>query len=53
VRGENCPTARYTAIRALREFPEPPTVDEFLYDDTELPMTGRTRRADKRLAAEQ
>ena len=47
-------TARCTAIRALREFPEPPAVDDFLYDDGDvLPMTGRDRRANKRLTAEQ
>jgi hypothetical protein len=46
-------TARCTAIRTLRDIPEPPVVDEFLYDaDVVLPKTGRTRRANKRLTAE-
>ena len=47
------PTARVTALRALKEFPEPPAFDESLYDGGVLPMTGRDRRANKRLAAEQ
>jgi hypothetical protein len=39
-------TARCTAIRTLREFPEPPAVDESPYDDGDvLPMTGPARRA--------
>jgi hypothetical protein len=47
-------TARCTAIRTLREFPEPTAVDEFLYDAADvLPMTGRACRANKRLTAEQ
>ena len=47
-------TARCTAIRTLCEIPEPPAVDESLYDDADvLPMTGRDRRANKRLTAEQ
>jgi len=42
------------AIRTLREIPEPPAVDESLYGgDNVLPMTGRERRTDKRLKAEQ
>ena len=46
-------TARCTAIRTLREIPEPAAVDEFLYDDADvLPMAGRNRRASKRLTAE-
>ena len=45
-------TARCTAIRALREFPEPPASDEYLYDGDVLPMSGRERRANKRLTAE-
>ena len=38
-------TARCTAIRTLREIPEPPASEEFpeLYGDV-LPMTGRDRR---------
>ena len=41
-------TARLTAIRTLREIPEPPAVDEPLYGaDVVLPMTGRARRANK------
>ena len=40
--------ARLTAIRTLREIPEPPAVDESPYDDGDvLPMTGRARRANK------
>ena len=46
-------TARCTAIRTLREIPEPPAVDESLYDGGVLPMTGRARRAHKRLTAGQ
>ena len=39
-------TSRVTAIRALRLFPEPPALDESLYnEDNVLPLTGRTRRA--------
>jgi hypothetical protein len=39
-------TARCTAIRTLREIPEPPAFDESLYDDGDvLPMTGPARRA--------
>lgn len=46
-------TARCTAIRTLREIPEPPAVDQFLYDDGDvLPMTGRARRANKRTTAQ-
>jgi hypothetical protein len=37
-------TARFTAIRTLREIPEPPAFDESLYDGEVLPMTGRDRR---------
>jgi hypothetical protein len=41
-------TARCTAIRTLREIPEPPAVNESLYDaDVVLPMTGRARRANE------
>jgi hypothetical protein len=41
-------TARCTAIRTLREIPEPPVVDESLYGaDIVLPMTGRARGANK------
>jgi hypothetical protein len=48
------PTARVTALRALKEFPEPPATDEILYDeDYVLPMTGRARRANERRTAEQ
>ena len=47
------PTARCTAIRTLREIPEPPAVDESLYNADVLPMTGRDRRANRRLTAEQ
>ena len=47
------PTARVTALRALKEFPKPPADDEFLYGADVLPMTGRERRANKRLTAEQ
>jgi hypothetical protein len=47
-------TARCTAIRTLREIPEPPAVDESLYDgDNALRMTGRERHANQRLTAEQ
>ena len=46
-------TARCTAIRTLREIPEPLAVDESLYDGGVLPMTGRERRASKRLTPEQ
>ena len=45
-------TARCTAIRTLREIPEPPAFDASLYDADVLPMTGRDRRANKRLTAE-
>ena len=45
-------TARCTAIRTLREIPEPPAVDESLYDGDVLPMSGRDRRANKRLTVE-
>ena len=38
-------TARCTAIRTLREIPEPPASDGYLYDVDVLPMTGRARRA--------
>jgi hypothetical protein len=39
-------TARVTAIRCLREIPQQPAVDEFLYDENNvLPMTGRERHA--------
>ena len=46
------PTARVTAIRALKEFPKPPVVDMSLYDENDvLPMTGPVaRRANQRLA---
>ena len=47
------PTARVTALRALKGFPEPPAVDGSLYDGSVLPMTGRDRRANRRLTAEQ
>jgi hypothetical protein len=48
------PTARCTAIRTLREIPEPPAVDGLLYDDGDvLRLRGRTPRANKRLTAEQ
>jgi hypothetical protein len=47
------PTARVTAIRALKEFPKPPVVDMSLYDEDEpLPMTGPVARAKRRLNAE-
>ena len=46
-------TARCTAIRTLREIPEPPAFDASLYDGGVLPMTGRDRRANRRLTAEQ
>jgi hypothetical protein len=47
-------TARCTAIRTLREIPEPPAVDESLYDpDFVLPMTGRARRANKPTSIDQ
>jgi hypothetical protein len=46
-------TTRCTAIRTLREFPEPPAVDESLYGGDVLPMTGRDRRANKRWTAEE
>jgi hypothetical protein len=44
------PTARVTAIRALKEFPQPPALDESLYDPADvLPMTGpAARRANRR-----
>jgi hypothetical protein len=45
-------TARCTAIRTLREFPETPALDESIYGGEVLPMTGRDRRATKRLTAE-
>ena len=45
-------TARCTAIRTLREIPEPPAFDASLYDADVLPMTGRDRRR-QRLTAEQ
>ncbi len=48
------PTARVTAIRALKEFPNSPALDESLYnEDNVLPMTGPAPRARKRLKAEQ
>ena len=49
------PTARVTAIRALKEFPKPPVLDESLYDPAAvLPMTGPVaRRANRRLRADQ
>ena len=49
------PTARVTAIRALKEFPKPPALDESLYDPAAvLPMTGpAARRANQRLKADQ
>ena len=49
------PTARVTAIRALKEFPKPPVVDMSLYDENDvLPMTGPVaRRANQRLRADQ
>jgi hypothetical protein len=51
---ETNPTARVTAIRALKEFPQPPALDESLYnEDNVLPMTGPVGRANKRLTAEQ
>ena len=35
------PTARVTAIRALKEFPQPPVIDMSLYGENDvLPMTG-------------
>ena len=37
-------TARCTAIRTLREIPEPPALDESLYDGSVLPMTGQLSR---------
>ena len=46
------PTARCTAIRTLREIPEPPAFDASRYDADVLPMTGRDRLANKRLTAE-
>ena len=46
-------TARCTAIRTLREIPEPPAFDESLYDGGVLPMTGRDRQANRRLTPEQ
>jgi hypothetical protein len=48
-------TARCTAIRTPREIPQQQApASRFLYDDDAvLPMTGRDRRANKRLAAEQ
>ena len=51
---ETNPTARVTAIRALKEFPKPPVVDESLYDENDpLPMTGPVARAKRRLNADQ
>jgi hypothetical protein len=49
---ETNPTARCTAIRTLREIPEPAAVDESLYGGGVLPMTGRDRRANKRPTAQ-
>ncbi len=50
---ETNPTARVTAIRALKEFPKPPVVDMSLYDENDvLPMTGPAPRVGKRLNAE-
>jgi hypothetical protein len=47
------PTARCTAVRDLKEFPEPPADDELLYGgDNVLPMTGPVGRANKRREAE-
>ena len=47
------PTARVTAIRALKEFPKPPALDPSLYsEDDVLPMTGPVARAAKRLKPE-
>jgi hypothetical protein len=41
-------TARLTAIRTLREIPEPPAVDESLYGaDVLLRKSGRIRRANE------
>ena len=47
--------ARFAWKAALSGDPgEPSAVDEYLYDDADvLPMTGRARRANKRLTAEQ
>ena len=48
------PTARVTAIRALKEFPDPPVLDESLYnEDNVLPITGPVARAKQRLRAEE
>jgi hypothetical protein len=49
---ETNPTARVTALRALKEFPGPPAVDEVLCGGDVLPITGRDR-ANRRLTAEQ
>ena len=52
---ETNPTARVTAIRALKEFPKPPVVDMSLYDPADvLPMTGPVaRRANQRRQTEE
>jgi hypothetical protein len=38
-------TARCTAIRTLREIPEPPASNQFLEGADVMPMTGRARRS--------
>ena len=40
---ETNPTARCTAIRTLRDIPQPPVIDDFaeLYGEDELRMSGR------------
>ena len=46
---ETNPTARVTALRALKEFPKPPALDPSLYsEDDVLPMTGPVARAKQR-----
>ena len=51
---ETNPTARCTAIRTLREIPQPVALDESLYNENNvLPMTGPAPRARRRLAAEE
>ena len=48
------PTARVTAIRALKEFPQPPVIDMSLSDENDLlPMIGPVGRAKRRLNADQ
>ena len=48
------PTARVTAIPALKEFPKPPALDPSLYnEDDVLPMTGSVARAKRRPNADQ